>query len=270
MYKASLLFLGECIMNKAMGLKSLHDPKYDEFDKLHVDEKSVVILPNKVDYSYDYPLPDDQGQLGTCVAFASAKIFDFYHKKHAGVTDLVSARAIYAQAKSQFEQGDTQDDGLNVSDGLGAIHEYYVFEKDYSSFPDDSEADFAAYLKIAPKELQHTDFIVRKFFTVNPTVADMRRALFKNGPLLIGLAWPNSWFNVESDGKLPAPDSSAGGHCVSIVGYDDTIENLDGTKGAFHVINNWTTQWANGGYAWMPYSLEGSDFFPTDIFTVLA
>lgn len=252
-----------------MGLKSVHDPKYDSFEKFVIDVKTLPpVLPAKVDYSYDYPPPSDQGQLGTCVAFGTAKIVDFYHLKRQKITGLVSARAVYAQAKKQYEQGDVQDDGLNVSDGLGAVSEYYVFESDYSSFPDGNESDFKSYLKIAPVNLHKTDFVVKKFVTVNPAVTDMKKSLYKNGPFLIGVNWANSWFDVGADGKLPVPDSVAGGHCINIVGYDDTIANLDGTKGAFHVINNWTTSWANGGYAWMPYSLEGGDYFPTDIFTV--
>jgi C1A family cysteine protease len=254
----------------AMGLKNVHDPKYDTFDKLEVDEKSLpVVMPSKVDYSPQYPPPSDQGQLGTCVAFASAKVFDFYHLRRLNNKQFISARAVYAQAKASFEQGDRTDDGLNVSDGLGAISEYYVYELDYPSFPDGSEKDFPSYLEIAPANIHHTDFLVQNILTVTASVSDMRKAIYQKGPLVIGLSWPNSWFNIGSDGLLPEPDTSAGGHCVNIVGYDDKIANLDGTYGAFNIINNWTTQWGAGGYAWLPYSLQGSDYFPTDVFNVV-
>ena len=253
------------------GLRNVHDPKYDEFKRLEIDEKTLPkVLPPIVSYKYEYPAVDNQGGLGTCVAYGTRKIFEFYFFKRHGIARLVSPRAIYAQAKSQFESGDVQDDGLNVSDGLNTVKEYYVWESDYPSVPNDSEANFPAYLQVAPENLHRTDFIIKNFVTVDNHVDAMKKALYKNGPFLIGTAWPNSWMDVPPSGILPAPDVQAGGHCVGIVGYNDNVINADNSLGAFELINNWTTEWANEGYAWLPYSLENTQFFPTDIFTVQA
>ena len=58
---------------------------------------------------------------------------------------------------------------------------------------------------------------------------------------------------IEKDGK-------GGGHQVSIIGYDDTIEykvpgSTEGEvlKGAFLIQNSWGTSWHNKGYTWMFY-----------------
>jgi C1A family cysteine protease len=50
--------------------------------------------------------------------------------------------------------------------------------------------------------------------------------------------------------------TDAGGHQVSIVGYDDNITcTVNGVtlKGAFLVANSWGTGWENDGYTWMMY-----------------
>lgn len=53
----------------------------------------------------------------------------------------------------------------------------------------------------------------------------------------------------------------AGGHALTIVGYDDTVEcdiNGNGTiqdfeKGAFKIANSWGASWGNSGYTWVMY-----------------
>jgi C1A family cysteine protease len=258
------------------GLKSTHDPRYDEFERLVIDEKDLPpVLPAVLDYSESgfFPAIDNQGGLGTCVAYGSRKLFEFYHAKRKGDRELVSARAIYSYAKSTYEQGDTQDDGLNVSDGLNTIATFYVNESDWPSVPNDSEENFPAYLIPVPTDIRKTDFIIKSFATVNPDVEDMKKALYKKGIMLLGIAFANEWMNTGSDGVLPIPQSVDGGHCMSIVGWNDNIVCPDGTKGAFKIANNWTTDWGAAGYCYLPYSyqtLAGGQFWPTDLFTVVA
>lgn len=68
-------------------------------------------------------------------------------------------------------------------------------------------------------------------------------------------------------------------HAVGIVGWDDTHDNGDGTKGAWIMQNNWDTTWglncanaANptpteaGGYGWMKY---GADSIGTEAFVCI-
>ena len=45
-----------------------------------------------------------------------------------------------------------------------------------------------------------------------------------------------------------ASESVVGGHCVLMVGYDDS-------KSAALIRNSWGPDWGQGGYFWMPYSI---------------
>lgn len=55
---------------------------------------------------------------------------------------------------------------------------------------------------------------------------------------------------------VSASGTDAGGHQVTIVGYDDNITaKINGVtiKGGFLIANSWGTGWCNNGYAWLMY-----------------
>ena len=74
--------------------------------------------------------------------------------------------------------------------------------------------------------------------------------------------WPFSSF-VKSgtdggSGNAPMPHSSElenplGGHSLLVVGYDDEVENEDGSKGRVVGVNHWGNEWGNNGMFTLPY-----------------
>ena len=56
--------------------------------------------------------------------------------------------------------------------------------------------------------------------------------------------------NVAKTGIVPMPDLKKeklqGGHCMNIIGYDDT-------KQLFICANSWGKNWGNAGFCYMPY-----------------
>lgn len=247
---------------RALGLKSLVDPRRDQYPKLILKDGPI---PSKVEYAPLYPPVDDQGNFGTCVAFGTGKVFEYFYNKQNNKQLLISKRALFSEIKQNFYPHDTQDDGAQVSDGLQILSLNYILESD---FPYEPAGDFSQFLHGVPANLGKTDFKIKHFVSVNPVIDDMKNALFHQGPLAIGTSFAKGWMEIGSDGRLPGSNlTSAGGHCMSITGYDDDFVNLDGSKGAFHYINNWSTAWGQEGYAWLPYNVD-TDFFPTDLFTV--
>ena len=245
------------------GLKSLVDPRRGEFPKFVPEMELLGQLPAEVDYTVGYPEADNQGPFGTCVAFGNKKVFEFFRAKRTGNKDLISARALYSEIKHSFYPGDVEDNGAQVSDGIRILEQNYVFDED---MPYDT-SNFARCLDPVPANIKHTDFVIKNYVAVTIDVQDFELALHSHGPIVVGVDWQNEFMSPGADGRLACGEtSSAGGHCVAILGYNREFVNLDNSKGAFIVINNWGT-WGKNGYCYLPYSkIE----LISDAFTVAA
>lgn len=251
----------------SLGLKELHDPRRHLFAKMTVDAAVAAHLPASVDYLAQYPQPDDQGPFGTCVAFGNRKMFEFFFKKRKGHSITISPRALFSAIKTKFYPGDPGDNGAQVSDGLTILEDFYALESD---MPYEPNATFDQFLHSVPANIEHKDFEFKNFVAVPTDVAHFKYALFKHGPVVIGTSWAQEWFGTALDGNMQSTNlTSAGGHCIALIGYNDHHVNADGTHGAFLMINNWNTSWAKGGYAYLPYNVDPA-FFPTDAFTAVA
>ncbi len=83
------------------------------------------------------------------------------------------------------------------------------------------------------------------------TVIETKRALLKYGPVVIGIQLPAG----SKFGSLKGTDifhetitdyTSASGHIVSLVGWNDT-------KKAWLIKNSWGTGWGDNGFGWLGY-----------------
>lgn len=71
-------------------------------------------------------------------------------------------------------------------------------------------------------------------------------------PVAVGMRWPKTTAFEPGTWVMKTPGLADvfDGHCVALVGYRDV-----GGGGAFLFRNSWGDDWADGGYAWMPYEL---------------
>lgn len=248
-----------------LGLRTLDDPRRHEFAKfMLLDAATEATMPPKLDYLSIYPPVDNQGEFGTCVAFGTKKVLEAFYHRQFGRNVVISARALFSQIKAQFYPGDSADEGAQVSDGLRVLEAFYCVEPD---FPYLITGTFDQFLHGVPANIKrYTDLLFHSFVAVPPNVTAIKMALFQHGPVAIGGPWANEWMEIGADGRLPGSNLTlAGGHCVSLLGYDDTFTNLDGSKGAFLGVNNWGDGWGHSGYFYLPYN---SQFLPSDVFTV--
>lgn len=80
----------------------------------------------------------------------------------------------------------------------------------------------------------------------------------KKSPVVIGIHFYESFRRLISGGYFPmpnesfSPDPEIGGHCMAIIGYDDT-KVRSRFSGHFEVKNSHGESWGDGGYGWMPY-----------------
>jgi cathepsin L len=83
--------------------------------------------------------------------------------------------------------------------------------------------------------------------------AEIKRQIAMHGALTVGVLADAKW-QAYAGGVFSEPtDQNHGGHCVALVGWDDTKEAKGGAKGAWLIKNSWGTTWGEAGYMWLAY-----------------
>jgi C1A family cysteine protease len=96
----------------------------------------------------------------------------------------------------------------------------------------------------------------------------MKGCLADGYPIVFGFTVYESFEgqDVAQTGVVPMPgvsESVLGGHCVVVVGYDDS-------KDWFIVRNSWGTGWGDQGYCYMPYQYLTDQNLASDFWTIRA
>lgn len=208
-----------------------------------------AFLPEKIDLSDRMPAVGDQGQLGSCGAWAVAYAARSYYTETVDKRDirepgnLPSPNYVY-----HLSRPGSCDDGTNV-DRVVAVLKHGSL----------SLADFPytdACVPPAPATLvsRAYDFRVRGYSQVNITRPDdIRGQLAQGNPVIIRFFVSTAFEKLRNAATFtePAPppdDKLTGWHFITLIGYDERRQ-------AFRLINSWSTRWGDHGFAWMSYDL---------------
>jgi C1A family cysteine protease len=177
----------------------------------------------------------NQGGCGSCVAFGTTATVEGTFRVQRGnpnlAVDLSEASLFYCIAKSQ---GRTCATGWWPTDALNGYQNTGV--PDEACFPYTAGdqnctqcADWAA--RVVKITAWHSV----------AAVADMKTWLSTRGPLSACFTVYNDFFAYTSGVYHHVSGAVAGGHCVSIVGYDDT-------QSCWICKNSWGTGWGESGF----------------------
>lgn len=86
-----------------------------------------------------------------------------------------------------------------------------------------------------------------------PTIEQMKQAIYDHGPISVDVAANGSWSGYSS-GIYDSCNSSSINHMIILTGWDDT----DG-KGFWYALNSWGDDWGEGGYMRTRYTRNGSN-----------
>jgi len=203
-----------------------------------------VIVPASFDFSKEMSPVRDQGDDGTCVAFASVVgVKEYQDKKEYRRLIRLSPRFVYSLCK-KFD-GAPSEEGTYPRVAMKVLLNYGVCH--------DSFWPYSPHQKDLPHKNADKDagrFRIKAYARLKPLM-EMKRSLVVNGPFLAGIKVFSSWFNkkVQKTGFIPMPkrnEAFMGGHAVCVVGYDDI-------RGFLKFKNSWGARWADKGYGYLPY-----------------
>ncbi len=240
-----------------------------------------VPLPAYVDNSSlpSFPLIGDQGQEGSCVAFGTT----YYQATHevglmngtnnkTSTTNVLSPKWTYNMVNGGGDNGSYPQDACNLLAQNGAPS---IDKLPYQA------GDFLAW------DLQTQDWVdalsnrttppqfVKGLGGDDPQDLTQIKQLLANGHVLTFCTFAEGWV-YATVGQDPSPNaanrfvgqtavswvnSPTGGHCITIVGYDDDVwidvngngVVDEGEKGAFLIANSWGTGWGSNGFFWVAY-----------------
>jgi C1A family cysteine protease len=208
---------------------------------------SFKTLPSAVDLSANFPSPGDQGQQGSCVAWATAYDYKTFQEKlenrwNITTTDhQFSPAYVYNQINGGQDGGAYIDAALNLikNQGVASLAVFPYHDNNYTTQPNSNQRQAAApYKALSWGALAKGD------------VNGIKNHLAAGDGVVVGIpVYPD--FDQISPSN-PVYDNTngvlRGWHAISLVGYDNS-------KNAFKFINSWGTNWGLNGYGYISYNL---------------
>ncbi|MCQ2229509.1 MAG: C1 family peptidase [Bacteroidales bacterium] len=214
-------------------------------------------LPTSVDLSVYLPPIGDQGQYGTCTAWATAynsRTWLYAKSKNVRGTSLsrdhiFSAadlfRSISDANKGTKCQGSAMEAALDVMVKRGVASVSTVPDiSDYSqcscAVPQAANTEAAKYKIASYREIDIKDVRSVKRYLSEGRIIVFGAKLGDNFMLC------NNEAVITSNGTFNHTGIHAY-HAMACVGYDDN----KGSNGAFKLVNSWGKSWGNNGFAWV-------------------
>ena len=211
-------------------------------------------LPSKVDLFENFPSIGNQGQYGTCVAWACGyNLRSFLYAKSKGLTtsqlndnNTFSPKdlfwAIANADKGEDCNGTNFETALDVmvSRGIATMGTVpYTSLGNCSSSPQSSWTSNANQFKIESyREIELKKDVIKKYLSEGRAV-------------VFGAKLGDQFMDADGSSVLSYQDFNYTGqhayHAMILSGYDDS----KGPNGAFRVVNSWGTSWGDNGFLWV-------------------
>ncbi|NJD08465.1 MAG: hypothetical protein FIA97_18500 [Methylococcaceae bacterium] len=244
--------------DKGTGGQTVDPQTYAGFDKTRLSSNllgapgGAPTEPPSVDLSSSFPTPGDQGQQGSCVAWATGYALKSYQEGVEMKWSLNTTSHLFSPAFIYNQVNGGQDGGSQIYDALDLIIAKGAATWDLMPYTDQNFTDQPSAEAMA----EAAKFKGLKRYTLS-TLSDLKGALAQRKPVVLGIDVYDQFYNLKGpdsvyNSKAGNNNGPHGKHAVTAVGYDN---NKYG--GAVKVINSWSTNWGDNGFFWMPYS-----FFP--------
>jgi len=214
-----------------------------------------------------FPPIGDQGQYGTCVAWAVAyntKTMVNGMAKGYGPSDLASPN-------KQFSPRDlfTAIDDANKGQNCGGTNFNFALDMvqtrgvaTLATAPYTTDLGTCSQATLDPSWTQEAAGYKFKWWRkIDATVDAIKENISQNVPIVFGARLADNFMSHNSDEVISSATSydnvgQHAYHAMVIAGYDDS----KGPNGAFRCINTWGTSWGGNGYYWVDYNFFFNEF----------
>ena len=230
------------------------DEEYENTPKsAKLISRDYQILPSKISLVKYAPQVGNQGQTGTCTAWATAYgartilesvTLDREERRKIN-KNIFSPSYIYNQIRTQSGC----DYGTSIAKALKVMKNQGVAK--FNSFGFNCNKIITQKYKNEASNYKIKDYKILFWLRDTNKIQPVKKALSQKKPVLIGMKTPNSFNRVS---KLWQPNSrdyhkqNLGGHAMVVVAYDD---NRYG--GSFLLMNSWGKKWGVDGFTWIKY-----------------
>ncbi len=231
-------------------------------------------LPSSYSIIDKFPPIGNQGQYGTCVAWATA-----YNTKTAlegmdngwgaaqlsDVNNQLSPLDLFTSIDNSLKGQNCN--GTNFTSALDVVLNRGVATlavAPYNNLTDCSTANVQT--SWTANAGSHK---IKNYRKIPKTVVDIKTAIADNIPVIFGAKLSDNFMTWNNDNVISANTTynqvgQHAGHALVVSGYDDN----KGPNGAFRVTNSWGTNWGDAGYIWVDYNFFVNEFVPDDdVFT---
>ena len=229
-------------------------------------------LPSEVDLSPFCPPVANQGQYGSCTAFATKGLLEsllLIQKK-----PLVELAADFLWSlERQLEGTFPTDSGAMPGDTMLIAHTE-------GSCPDVLMPYGTTPINVLPSPVQreaavqyragaYWRIVQQAETTPDQALARLLSRLASGFLCTIGFQVYENFFGIGSNGLMPLPGSSslAGGHDVLCCGYSHAVPGTPSGSLWIRCQNQWGATWGQGGFLWMPGEFAMQPAMVSDIWT---
>jgi Papain family cysteine protease len=203
-------------------------------------------------YGFGNLLPPigNQGQQGSCVAWGVGYAAGTFTAALSGGTNpanpantSVSPADLYAKLLSY--EGSSCGSGTLVPDGIDIMIVEGIASLAQAPYSDSicaSPSNLSTFLLNGYNKVDPTNAVALKQYIYNFSVLPLAIVVYPDFESATG---PSVYSHSGASG-----DCSLGGHCVALVGWDDT-------RNAFRIMNSWGASWGDNGFLWVSYDTFG-------------
>ena len=216
-------------------------------------DAAAASVPASVDLT-PYAMPaGDQGQVGSCAAWATDYTALGYWENKEGITGGgLEPMFTYSQVTGGVDRGSSIEGNLQIDQsGVDTQGDYWQGNFDYTDMPTSVEKAAAVNWKLST----FTNLAIVPSVNATTTQQSIEVALAAGTPVVIGIPVYYNFFSVTAanNGYYSGPSGSFEGyHAITALGY-----NANGLV----IENSWGSGWGNRGFATLSWSFVNGDVF---------